>query len=100
MDVLKNTTEGKDKSDTGVQFHEYRVERYYPETTKTVQWVIKYSGGLLKDEKQASLVLIGFALVTTIIALFLIFSIGNGEIRSPKSDIINRPQPQEGYIPR
>lgn len=65
-------------SDTGMKFKEYRAPRsYYPETPKIIQWVIKYSGGLIKDEKQASYVLIGFVAVVIIIVLFLIFGGGN-----------------------
>jgi len=46
-------------------------------TPKIVEWVIKYSGGLVKDEKQASYVLIGFVVVAIIVSLFLIFGGGN-----------------------
>ncbi|MBU6431102.1 MAG: hypothetical protein KGJ58_00615 [Patescibacteria group bacterium] len=43
--------------------------------------MIKYSGGYVKDKKQASFVLLGFAVVAIIVSLFLIF----GE-RSSKSE--------------
>ena len=45
-------------------------------TPKIVQWVIKYSDGYVKDEKQANYVLIGFVMVAIIISLFLIFGGG------------------------
>lgn len=54
-------------------------QRYAPSfdsdsgTPKMIQWVIKYSGGLVKDEKQASHALIGFVTAAIIVALFLIF---------------------------
>jgi len=66
-------------SGTGVKFEEYRAPRsYYPGTPKIIQWVIRYSGGLVKDEKQASYVLIGFVVVAVIVTLFLIFG-GRGK---------------------
>ena len=46
-------------------------------TPKIVQWVIKYSGGAIKDEKQANYVLIGFVAVTIIFSLFLFFGGGS-----------------------
>jgi hypothetical protein len=46
-------------------------------TSKLVQWVIKYSGGLVKDEKQAQYVVLGLIVLTIILSLFLLF--GSGE---------------------
>ena len=64
--------------DTGVKFQEYRAPRsYYPETPKIIQWVIKYSGGLIKDKKQASYVLIGFVIVAIIVFLVVVFGGGS-----------------------
>ena len=47
--------------------------------------VIKYSGGYIKDEKQANYVLLGFIVLAIVISLFLIFN--GGEIASPPEDI-------------
>ena len=89
MDQNNKNNEGIDlsgslkDSGTGVKFEEYRTPRsYYPGTPKIIQWVIKYSGGLVKDEKQASYVLIGFVAVAIVIVLFLIFG-GSGEQNTP-----------------
>ena len=49
-----------------------------PTAPKIVRWVIKYSGGLVKNEKQASYLLLGFAVLMIIISIFLIFSKGVG----------------------
>ena len=70
--------------DTGVKFEgEQRYTRSYdPETPKVIQWVIKYSGGYIKDEKQTSYVLIGFVAVAIIVSLFLIFA--GGSAGNPK----------------
>lgn len=72
-------------SDTGVKFQdeEWRpTQTFSPGTSKVIQWVIKYSGGLVKDEKQASYVLIGFVVVAIVIVLFLLFG-GGGSPRTP-----------------
>lgn len=68
---LNNTSKN---SNSGVEFNEeYNDERqYYPETSKIIEWVINYSGGLVKDKKQASYILIAFIIITVVISLFLI----------------------------
>jgi len=75
---------GLNDSDTGVKFQDsgWRAMKYYrePETPKIIQWVIKYSGGLVKDKKQADYVLLGFVVVVIIISLFLFF--GGGKTKS------------------
>jgi len=92
MDQNDKNNEGIDlsgslkDSGTGVKFEEYRAPRsYYPGTPKIIQWVIKYSGGLVKDERQASYVLIGFVAVAVVIVLFLIF--GGGRKQQPEKNI-------------
>lgn len=68
-------------SDSGVKFQGRRVEHpFFPGTPKIIQWVIKYSGGLVKDEKQASYVILGFVALAIVIALVLIFGGGVGEV--------------------
>lgn len=52
-------------------------------TPKIVKWIIKYSGGAVKDERQANYILIGFVAMTIIVSLFLIFG-GGGTTGSPK----------------
>lgn len=56
-----------------VKFQEARVEYSRPETPKIIQWVMKYSGGLIKNEKQAQYALLGFIILIIIVSLFLIF---------------------------
>jgi len=51
-------------------------------TPKIVEWVIKYSGGLVKNEKQANYVLLGFVVVAIIVFLMVVFS-GGSEIQPP-----------------
>ena len=61
----------------GEEFQRTRQSFQTP-TPKIVEWVIKYSGGLIKDENQANYVLIGFVAVAIILALFFIMSSGSG----------------------
>jgi len=65
---------------------------FLPNTPKIIQWVIKYSGGLIKDEKQAYYVLIGFITIAIIISLFLVFGYNSNQ---PTSDII----PLNQFVP-
>ncbi|MDO8676646.1 MAG: hypothetical protein Q7K16_03285 [Candidatus Azambacteria bacterium] len=46
-------------------------------TPKIVRLVIKYSGGLIKDENQANYVLIGFVVLAIVVSLFLFFGGGS-----------------------
>ncbi|MBI2631066.1 hypothetical protein HYW73_02520 [Candidatus Nomurabacteria bacterium] len=43
-----------------------------------VGWVVKHSGGVIKDEAIAEYALLAFAAVATVISLFLFFG-GNGQ---------------------
>ena len=61
----------------GEEFQRTRQSFQTP-TPKIVEWVIKYSGGAIKDEKQANYVLIGFVAVTIVIMTVLLFSGGSG----------------------
>jgi len=49
-----------------------------PTAPKIIRWLIKYSGGIIRNEKQASYVLLGFIVFVVIISLFLIFNRGLG----------------------
>ena len=69
-----------DGSSSRIKFEGEEFQRsrsFQTPTPKIIQWVIKYSGGYVKDEKQAIYVLIGFVVVAIVISLFLIF--GGGE---------------------
>ena len=70
------------------------------ETPKIIRWVIKYSCGLVKNEKQANYVLLGFVATMIVISLFLVFGSGENISEKPTLDLINSPQPEEGYISR
>ena len=50
-------------------------------TPKMVRWTIEHSGGLIRNEKQANYVLLGFVALAFIISLFLNF--GGGQELPP-----------------
>ena len=88
-------------SGTGVKFEGYRaVPSYPPETSKMIQWVMKYSGGYVKDTTQANYVLIGFVVLAGIIVFTVVFGGVKNTPKNPSPDLINKAQPKEGYIPR
>ena len=94
---LSDAPKDSDGSNTDAkpQEEQQRPERpeevFLPGTPKIIQWVIRYSGGLVKDEKQASYVLIGFVAVAIIVSLFLFFGGGEKQETLPE-DFINQPQ--------
>ena len=53
----------------------YQAVKFYHETAipKIIQWTMKYSGGTIKDQRQAEYVLLGFVVLAIIISLFLFF---------------------------
>jgi hypothetical protein len=76
-----------------VEFNEeYKVQpSYYPEEPKIIQWVIEYSGGLVKDEKQASYVLFGLIALVVFISLFFFFSGGGPDLPSEREILHDTP---------
>ncbi len=58
------------------------AQAFQASTPKIVQWVIQYSGGLVKDEKQAIYVLVGFVAVAISFSVFSVFN--GGTFESPK----------------
>ena len=56
-----------------VEFEEFRQpsQSFQTTTPKITEWVMKHSGGTIKNEKQANYVLIGFVVVAIVISLFL-----------------------------
>lgn len=63
-------------SDNQVQFNEWRPAQHSPEEDKTAmaRWLIKISGGLIKNQKQANLallVILAGVIVATILVLVL-----------------------------
>ena len=63
--------------------------------TGMTAWLMRVSGGRIRDARTASVVLLGIA--GCIIAIALVFyALGSsGGISQPTQDLISRPQPQE-----
>jgi|SRR3989344_894354 len=53
----------------------YKAVKFYNETNtpKIIRLVMKFSGGLVKSERQAEYVLLGFVVIAIAISLFLFF---------------------------
>ena len=74
----------------------WQAVKYYRETTtpKIIQKVIRYSGGYIENERQASYVVLGFVVFAIIISLFLFFgdSSSNDERVTPSipaAEVVN-----------
>ncbi len=68
------------------------AQSFQTSTPKIVEWVIKYSGGYVKDEKQANYVLIGFVVLAIVISLFLVFGSDSDSSRTLQGNFENKPQ--------
>lgn len=73
---------------------------FNPEMSKMVKWVIKYSGGLIKSEKQANYFLIGFVTLAIIVALSLFFGMIGGSSKSKNPGIETFKNAPPEMIPR
>jgi len=74
----------------GEEFQRPRQSFLTP-TPKIVEWVIKYSGGYIKDEEQANYFLIGFVAVVVIISLTTFFISGPSDVKTFPEDVVNQP---------
>lgn len=76
----------------GIQFEipSYGAVKYYNETDtpKIVKLVMKYSGGVIKEQKQAEYILLGFVFVAIGISLFLVL----GEVGSSRAKSLTNNQ--------
>ncbi|MEX0931065.1 MAG: hypothetical protein WDZ68_02095, partial [Candidatus Paceibacterota bacterium] len=70
-----------DDSSSKVKFEGEEFQRpaqaFQSQTPKVVRWVITYSAGYIKDEKQASYAILGFVALAIIVSLFLFFGGGD-----------------------
>lgn len=63
---------------------------FRPGTPKIIQWTVKYSGGIIKNERQASYVLLGFIVLTIIVSIILFLNILKGPAIPPEA--LERPE--------
>lgn len=80
IDLSKRLNESTAKSQSGQWSSGPYVSPFAP---KIIRWLIKYSGGLIKNESWAAYVLIGFVALAIIVSLFLFF----GEEKSVKFEV-------------
>lgn len=84
-----------DDSSSRIKFEGEEFQRprsFQTPTPKIVQWVIKYSGGYVKDEKQANYIIFGFFVVSIIISFYLVFGFGDNNASGIPEPFINKPQ--------
>jgi len=48
-----------------------------PQESKIVQWIIKFSGGLVQNKKQANYVLLIFVVLSLVVSFYLFFGGGS-----------------------
>ncbi|MFH1575643.1 MAG: hypothetical protein ABIB55_01710 [Candidatus Nealsonbacteria bacterium] len=75
IDLSKSLEESTPKSQSGQWSSGPYVS---PTAPKISRWLIKYSGGLIKNEKQASYVILGLIVLAIIISIFLFSGRGRG----------------------
>lgn len=73
--------EGKNKSSQYV---------FFPGTPKIIQWLIKYSQGLIKNETQANYLLLVVGILTILVAIILFFETLGGSTVPPEA--LERPE--------
>ena len=63
-----------------------------PQTPKMVRLVIKYSGGLIKEERSAEYVLLGFAILFFSVSLYLFFrgNITSKNVQQPPAGVLEQ----------
>ena len=73
MNQNKEPSSIKFDTDAESNTKSWQAVKYYNETTtpKIIKWIIKYSGGLVKEENQANYVLLGFVVLAIVVSLFL-----------------------------
>jgi len=65
----------------------------FPTAPKIIRWLVKYSGGLIKNEKQAPYALLAFIIFVIIISFYLIF----GKSGTPETIESTEYHSYEGY---
>ena len=78
IDLSKYLDHSTEKSQTGQRFLGSHVS---PTAPKIIQLVIKYSGGLVKDEKQANYVILGFVVLVIVTVIVIVMSSGSNQPR-------------------
>ncbi len=84
LEIDKALKEFEAKSSAIPQPQVGQVPIAYDETPKMVRLVMKFSGGAIKEQRQAEYVLLGFVVLMIILSFFLFF--GGNDIKPKPSD--------------
>lgn len=78
--------------DTGTEVDHYTAIKLYEETgtPKIIKAVLKYSGGAIKNQKQAEWILFGFVIVAVGISIYLFFGAGASNRPGPTSAMVSK----------
>ena len=69
-----------------------KISHFQSQSPKMVQWIIKHSGGYIKNDEQANYVLIGTVLLSVLTSFFLLFDFSS----EPQQDFIILPEETVG----
>ena len=79
----------------GEEFSQRPMPSFRNQRPKIVEWVIKYSGRLVKDENQARYAILGLIGLSLVIAIILFSNVFSGPPKTPpgksSTDFMNRP---------
>lgn len=86
-------SQDENNKSSGVKFEidDWQAVKYYREPTapKIIRLMMKYSGGLIKEEKQAEYVFLGFIVLAIILTIFLPFVVVSKKNTLPPQEIID-----------
>ncbi len=79
---------------SGVVFEDTRpvqiTRTFQPAPSKIIELTIKYSGGYIRDEKSATLVLTGFVVLAISTSIFLLFSDSSSDTQNKSREAIEK----------
>jgi|GEM_PF-6974481 len=91
-------SQAQKKEVEGVQFEAdtYKAIKFYNQTNvpQIVQRLMKYSGGIIKNEKSAYQILFGFVIIAVVISLYLFLGLGDSRPIPSSKDFILTPPPK------
>jgi hypothetical protein len=91
IDINQALKEFEIKS-TVEQVQKTAINKKTPDIPKMVQLVMKWSGGAIKEQRQAEYILLGFVVLAIIISLFLFFGASRKmNLSTQESNFLNSP---------
>lgn len=65
----------------------------------SIRYAIRLSGGLINNPSQARICLLLFFVISLLFSFFLVHSSATTVPEPPSQELIDTPQPEEGYVP-